>query len=130
MILGRLGMTVDECIRAYKKIAQQAFNPKQTSILPARPPDAFSTKALEAAIKQTVREFCVEVECVTHRRQGHSTVRTCPHYGQVMHKDVCSQITPIVYRRNVAETPYRSLNDYKRQRRYAANSLQNIRYIC
>ncbi len=78
-MLGRLGMTVDECIRAYKKVAQQAFTPKRTSILPSPPTGAFSAKALEAAMKQIIREFCVELQCVARRSQGHSTARTCPH---------------------------------------------------
>jgi hypothetical protein len=47
--------------------------------LPASPTGAFSAKALEAAIKQTVRGFCVESECVTRRSRGLSTAGTCPH---------------------------------------------------
>ncbi|WJG35713.1 acyl transferase/acyl hydrolase/lysophospholipase, partial [Fusarium oxysporum Fo47] len=76
IMLGRLGMTVDECIRAYKKVAQQAFTPKRTSIFPAAPTGAFSAKALEAAIKQIVRERCVESECVSRQSQGLGTVKT------------------------------------------------------
>ncbi|KAL1978749.1 hypothetical protein VTN31DRAFT_1608 [Thermomyces dupontii] len=34
IMLGRLGMSVDECIRAYRKFAQQAFTQKRTSWLP------------------------------------------------------------------------------------------------
>lgn len=72
-------MTVDECIRAYDTFAQAAFTPKRTSILPAPPKGAFSAQALESAIKQVVRLFCVEPPCVDHRRQGQSTENTCPH---------------------------------------------------
>jgi hypothetical protein len=78
-MLGRLGMTVNECIGAYRKVAQRAFTPKRTSILPAPPTGAFSAKALEAAIKQTVREFCVELDCAAQRGRGLSTAETCPH---------------------------------------------------
>ena len=78
-MLGRLGMTVDQCIRAYKKVAQQAFTPKRTSFLPAPPAGAFSAKALEAAIKQTIRELCVESQCVARRSKGDSTAEACPH---------------------------------------------------
>ena len=78
-MLGRLGLTVGECIQAYRKIAQQAFTPKRTSILPAPPTGTFSAKALEAAIKQTVREFCAEERCVKERIQDPTTVATCPH---------------------------------------------------
>jgi hypothetical protein len=79
IMLGRLRMTVDECIRAYKKVAQQAFTLKRTSILPARPTGAFSAKALEAAVKQTIKEFCVESQCVARRSRGELTVEACPH---------------------------------------------------
>jgi len=79
IMLGRLRMTVDECIRAYKKVAQQAFTLKRTSILPARPTGAFSAKALEAAVKQTIMEFCVESQCVARRSRGELTAEACPH---------------------------------------------------
>ncbi|KAK3933490.1 FabD/lysophospholipase-like protein [Diplogelasinospora grovesii] len=49
IILGRLGISVDECIRAYRKVAQQAFTPKRTTILPA--------------------DFCVQPECVARRAE-------------------------------------------------------------
>ncbi|KAK3326112.1 acyl transferase/acyl hydrolase/lysophospholipase, partial [Apodospora peruviana] len=79
IMLGRLGMSVDECIRAYKKVAQQAFTPKKTRIFPASPSGAFSAKALEAAIKQTVREFCTQPDCVARRKHDPTTAATCPH---------------------------------------------------
>jgi hypothetical protein len=79
-------MTVDECIRAYKKVAQRAFTPKRTSILPAPPSGAFSATQLEAAIKQTVREFCVDPKCVAERAQGKLTIETCLH-GEMEFRD-------------------------------------------
>ncbi|KND93534.1 hypothetical protein TOPH_01531, partial [Tolypocladium ophioglossoides CBS 100239] len=86
IMLGRLGMSVDECIRAYKKVAQQAFTPKRTSILPASPSGAFSATQLEAAIKKTVREFCVNPVCVDQRDRSKSTTDTCPH-GEMEFRD-------------------------------------------
>jgi hypothetical protein len=91
IMLGRLRMTVDECIRAYKKVAQQAFTLKRTSILPARPTGAFSAKALEAAIKQTIKEFCVEPQCVTRRSQGESTTEACPHSEKGFRDGSCTK---------------------------------------
>jgi len=44
-------MTVGEYIVANRKVAEQAFTPKRTSILPRRP-RVFSTKSLKVAIKQ------------------------------------------------------------------------------
>ncbi|KAI0467590.1 hypothetical protein F4859DRAFT_506728 [Xylaria cf. heliscus] len=78
IMLGRLGMTVDECIRAYDKVAQTAFTPKRVAF-PVSPRGAYSATALEGAIKQTVREFCVESPCVDQRRQGQSTLDSCTH---------------------------------------------------
>lgn len=71
-------MSVDECIGAYKKVAQQAFVPKKTKIFPASPSGAFSVTALEAAIRQTVRDFCVQPECVARRAQNRTTP-ACAH---------------------------------------------------
>lgn len=86
IMLGRLGMSVDECIRAYKKVAQQAFTPKKTRVLPASPSGAFSAKALEAAIRQTVRDFCTQPECFARRGQVHTTPEACPH-GEMAFRD-------------------------------------------
>jgi hypothetical protein len=90
-MLGRLGMSVDECIRAYKKVAQQAFTPKKTKFLPASPSGAFSAKALEAAIKQTVRDFCTHPECAAGRAQDHTTRHTCPHGEMIFRDESCTE---------------------------------------
>ncbi|GLI80403.1 hypothetical protein PoHVEF18_008757 [Penicillium ochrochloron] len=90
-MLGRLGMSVDECIRAYRKVAQQAFTPKRTSILPVSPGGAFSAQALENVIKQIVGEFCTEVECVARRRQGYPTIATCPHPNLAFRDQACTK---------------------------------------
>ncbi|KAG9494769.1 hypothetical protein J7337_013908 [Fusarium musae] len=79
IMLGKLGMTVDECIRAYKKVAQQAFTPKSRPGLPGSPSGAFSAKQLEAAIKQTVKEYCIDPACVQQRKEKQATAETCPH---------------------------------------------------
>ncbi|KAM0283970.1 hypothetical protein ACHAO9_009499 [Fusarium lateritium] len=78
-MLGKLGMTVDECIRAYKKVAQQAFTPKARAIIPGRPNGAFSATQLEAAIKLTVREHCINPMCLEQRERGEPTTESCPH---------------------------------------------------
>ncbi|KAI7764856.1 hypothetical protein LZL87_013839 [Fusarium oxysporum] len=79
IMLGRLGMTVDECIRAYKKVAQQAFTPKRRSIFPAPPSGAFSATQLESAIKGTIREHCVNPQCVERRRRDTMASEACMH---------------------------------------------------
>jgi hypothetical protein len=85
-MLGRLGMTVDECIRAYRKMAERAFTPKRTTLFPASPSGAFSAKALEAAIRDTVKEFCPAADCVARRAGGHSTASSCAH-GETEFRD-------------------------------------------
>ncbi|KAK3942097.1 hypothetical protein QBC46DRAFT_457725 [Diplogelasinospora grovesii] len=68
------------------KVAQQAFTPKRTTILPASPSGAFSAKALEAAIKQTVRDFYVQPECVARRAQGLTPPEACL-YSEMAFRD-------------------------------------------
>lgn len=72
IILRRLYISVDKCIRAYKKVTQQAFTPKRTTIFPISPSGAFSTKALEGAIKQIVRDFYSQPEYIA--RYIYSTI--------------------------------------------------------
>lgn len=91
IMLGRLRMSVDECIRAYKKVAQQAFTPKRTTIFPASPSGAFSAKALEGAIKQTVRDFCSQPECIARRMYGTTTAETCPHGEMAFRDESCTK---------------------------------------
>ncbi|TGJ86578.1 hypothetical protein E0Z10_g2205 [Xylaria hypoxylon] len=91
IMLGRLGMTVDECIRAYDTVAQIAFTPKRSSLIPASPKGAYSAQALERAIKQTVKGFCVESPCIDQRRQGRSTVESCPHEDAEFRKASCTK---------------------------------------
>lgn len=96
-------MTVDQCIRAYRNVAEKAFTPKRSSILPLSPSGAFSAKALEDAIKQTVREYCVEPECVARRKKGEFTVDTCPHSDLVFRDATCTKTYVIeVKRRNAS----------------------------
>ncbi|KAI1118120.1 acyl transferase/acyl hydrolase/lysophospholipase [Nemania sp. NC0429] len=91
IMLGRLRMTVDECIRAYDKLGQAAFTPKRTSIFPASPSGAYSARALESAIKQTIREFCQELACVDKRNRGDSTVDSCPHEDAEFRDPSCTK---------------------------------------
>ncbi|KAI1460122.1 acyl transferase/acyl hydrolase/lysophospholipase [Annulohypoxylon moriforme] len=78
IMLGRLGMTVDECIRSYDRVAKAAFTPKAgCKLISAK--GTYSAKALEKAIKEIVKEFCTEESCIARRSHGHSSVETCPH---------------------------------------------------
>lgn len=90
IMLGRLGMSVDECIRVYQKMAEWAFTRKRTakSILPSAP--KFSANALEAAMREAVKEFCPMPECVAQRRGGGSSSSTCSHDDAQFRDDACT----------------------------------------
>jgi hypothetical protein len=62
-MLGRLKMTLDECIRQYKNVGKAAFTPRSMLQFPGRPTGAFSAGALEAAIKQVIADQCSEAPC-------------------------------------------------------------------
>jgi hypothetical protein len=57
-MLGRLQMSVDECIWAYKKVAEKAFIPRARWQFPARPTGTFSATALESAINEVIADQC------------------------------------------------------------------------
>lgn len=84
-------MTATECVRAYTDLAQQAFTPKRTTILPASPAGAYSAKALELAIAKAVRTYCVVPECAALRNSGRSTVETCPHGDLEFEDKTCTK---------------------------------------
>jgi hypothetical protein len=108
MMLGRLGMTVDECIRAYNKVAQAAFTPKRTlwSKFPAPPNGVYSAKALEDAIRQTVREFCPESPCLDQRRRGVVPTPPCPHEDAIFRSTSCTKTVVLaITKDNVDASP-------------------------
>jgi len=85
-------MTVDECIRAYKKVAKQAFTRiLHKSLVPKSPSGSFSAAELEAAIKQTIREHCVSPACVIERSKGRPTVQTCKHEDMIFRDSSCTK---------------------------------------
>ncbi|EWZ28291.1 hypothetical protein FOZG_17997 [Fusarium oxysporum Fo47] len=88
-----------------QKVAQQAFTPKRTSIFPAAPTGAFSAKALEAAIKQIVRERCVESECVSRQSQGLGTVKTCPHGEREFRNETCTKTAVLAITKQNLDAP-------------------------
>ncbi|GAP91468.1 putative acyl transferase acyl hydrolase lysophospholipase [Rosellinia necatrix] len=109
IMLGRLGMTVDECIRAYDQVAEAAFTPKRTllSRIPAAPRGVYSAQALERAIKQTVRRFCAESQCVDKRRRDQPTVDSCPHEDAVFRNTSCTKTVVLaVTKDNVDAAPH------------------------
>lgn len=89
-MLGRLRMTVDECIQAYDKVGHDAFTPKRRICpIPAEPKGAFSATALEKAIKQVVRENCTEPECTAKRSEDPQSKSTCTHDDMLFRDKTC-----------------------------------------
>ncbi|KAI1170819.1 hypothetical protein F4777DRAFT_567873 [Nemania sp. FL0916] len=79
IMLGRLGMTVDKCIRTCEDLGRVAFTLKSKMPQIAPPKGAFSAEKLETAVRRVVKDNCTEPHCVTQRSQGRPTVDTCPH---------------------------------------------------
>ncbi|KAJ5193345.1 hypothetical protein N7449_009487 [Penicillium cf. viridicatum] len=90
IMLGRLGMTVDECIRAYRTVAKRVFIPKRNAIITARSNGALSAQIFEEAIKETVREFCTDGECLNRRCNGLSTP-PCEHSDLLFREQACTK---------------------------------------
>jgi hypothetical protein len=64
-MLGRLEMTVDECIEAYTKLMEQVFQKRENRTyidVLRRVQPRFSSKALEGAIVQVLREQNVDIK--------------------------------------------------------------------
>ncbi|KAI1638581.1 acyl transferase/acyl hydrolase/lysophospholipase [Biscogniauxia mediterranea] len=71
IMLGRLGMAVDDCIRVYRNVAQKAFTPKLRFPFPCSPGGAYSAKALEMAIKEVIRTQCKDMRCAVEKKCSH-----------------------------------------------------------
>ncbi len=62
-MLGPLGMTVAQCLKAYKAMAKRVFTPTNSGFfswlpqVPAQPNGSFSGTRLEEAIKDIVKDY-------------------------------------------------------------------------
>ncbi|RYN17623.1 hypothetical protein AA0112_g11960 [Alternaria arborescens] len=77
IMLGRLGMTVQQCLEAYKQMAEKAFTPKGNIItrgIPAQPRGEFSAISLADAIKDIVKKYTGDAEAVFADRTCVKTV--------------------------------------------------------
>ncbi|KAL5601378.1 uncharacterized protein BROUX77_005627 [Berkeleyomyces rouxiae] len=98
IMLGRLGMTVGDCIQTYTNFVKAAFTPrtmnsekvsKMASLL--RPSKGiFSTESLESAIKLMIRENCAHPGCVKERKQRPTTF-TCSHEDMKFRDKSCTK---------------------------------------
>ncbi|RAK77675.1 FabD/lysophospholipase-like protein [Aspergillus fijiensis CBS 313.89] len=126
IMLGRLGMSTDECIKAYKKVAQQSFTPKRTSILPASPRGAFSAKALESAIKRIVREYCTDADCITRRSDDPATIETCPHSDMVFRDHTCKKTVVLASTKDNVDAPPTLFRTYDSSTAFETASLWQV----
>ncbi|KAJ5771711.1 FabD/lysophospholipase-like protein [Penicillium odoratum] len=126
ILLGRLGLTVDECITAYRKVAKKAFTPKRTSFLPAAPKGAFSEKSLEDAMKEIVREYCTDIDCVTRRREGHATVKTCPHSDMAFRDHGCKKTVVLAITKDNIDAPPTLFTTYDSSAAFATSTLWQV----
>ena len=87
IMLGRLGMSVDASIRAYKALGKKAFTPKHPLSLPAAPKGYYSATALEEAIKHVIKEQCQKDGC----RGAQNKVHTCKHEDKLFRDQTCGK---------------------------------------
>ncbi|KKF93566.1 Patatin [Ceratocystis platani] len=102
IMLGRLGMSIGDCIEAYKNLAETAFNPKRPRFI--LPSGAFSAARLEHSIKQTIRENCLESTCVEQRKTSGPTTHTCPHEDVSFHDISCTKTAILAITKANVET--------------------------
>ena len=88
-MLGRLGMSVDACTRAYRTLAEKAFTLKGWLQLPASPRGAYSASALEDAIKQVIQEQCQQEQCQPRQQKDPSKTKACVHINQLFRDTTC-----------------------------------------
>lgn len=68
IMLGRMKMSVEECIEAYIKLADKVFRPTHTMPLSfkGRVREKFDSKALEQAVKQYLTDHSLSEDCRLH----------------------------------------------------------------
>ncbi|KAI0883864.1 uncharacterized protein GGS22DRAFT_26878 [Annulohypoxylon maeteangense] len=112
IMLGRLGMTVDECIRSYDKVAQAAFTPKRNRLRKISGKSTFSAQALEGVTKQVVREFCTDELCVKRRSDGHSSAETCSHSNLELRHTSCTKTAVLAITKDNVDAPPTIISTY------------------
>jgi len=89
ILLGRLGLTVDECYRFYYFLARHGFQskrpPAQLLRLFPQSNHTLSSKALEDALVAIVQQQCKEERCKNILRQKGD----CPHISFSFAKENC-----------------------------------------
>lgn len=99
IMLGRLEMSVEDCIKTYRSFAERAFTPKRRILsLPASPNGAYSALALEIAMKDVVKTQCRNINC--------TNLQTCTHGDEPFQDDSCVKTVVLaVTKENVDAKP-------------------------
>ncbi|KFA75735.1 hypothetical protein S40288_04987 [Stachybotrys chartarum IBT 40288] len=90
LMLGRLGMRVDECIQAYEEVAEQAFSARPFYV-PGLSSSKYSSTSLEKAFDHVVRQYCDDAVCKKQRNKGKAVVDNCPHSGMQLRNAACTK---------------------------------------
>jgi len=110
IMLGRLGMSVNDTIQAYRNVGQKAFTPKRSFSLPAPPKGLYSATALEEAIKRIIKEQCQEQGCADAPERS----RTCKHEGKLFREpSTCKTAVLAITKDNIDARPilFKTYND-------------------
>ncbi|KAL2885800.1 Vegetative incompatibility protein HET-E-1 [Ceratocystis lukuohia] len=93
IMLGRLGMTVDQSIKAYKELANTVFSLEPTN-LSTPSPDARLEK-LESAIKKIIRENCSDHQCIARQAGDSLETHICLHEDMLFKDEHCTKTVNI-----------------------------------
>ncbi|KAL1997361.1 hypothetical protein VTN49DRAFT_3963 [Thermomyces lanuginosus] len=114
IMLGRLRMSVNECIQEYRDFARQAFSRKSMRIFSSNAQfgPVLSAGNLESAMKLIIRKHCVEEGCRKRREKNQSTVQTCPHENALFQDRTCTKTVVLAITKDDIDAPPALLRTY------------------
>ncbi|KAM5527920.1 phosphorylase superfamily protein [Fusarium oxysporum f. sp. phaseoli] len=118
IMLGRLDMTVRECINAYKSVAEAAFTRRPRLPLPAPPKGEYSATALVEAFKSVIRKYCQDPQCVAQREGSSSTTTTCPHGDKIFQDEMCCETVVLAITKGNVDGPPTLFKTYDKATRF------------
>ncbi|KAF3765074.1 FabD/lysophospholipase-like protein [Cryphonectria parasitica EP155] len=83
IMLGRLGMTVESCLKAYRSVMEEAFTPKFRCPIPGRSRTTYSSKTLRDAIRRVITDECDDPQCLA--------TKCCIHANEVFQDGSCTK---------------------------------------
>ncbi|KAL2886164.1 Vegetative incompatibility protein HET-E-1 [Ceratocystis lukuohia] len=116
IMLGRLKMSVDQSIEAYKRLASSVFAPEST---PSLSSSNFSAKKLEMAIKQMICDNCTA--CLLHQESSGfaASAHTCPHEDMLFTNEHDTKTAVLAMTKANVETLPTILTTYNKYSRLA-----------